>query len=181
MGTTHPSHSQTFRLITSSLSSGVPVPREPIVCQTCRSLTVLVTTTADSSATGVELTTDDCRQPAGITDENSFFIFLMAGDHFFEKKWGLTQKMALSTQKMELDSMYCSSALSSSSTSSRTRLSWVRTVFSTVGCDNLFLRLMCIHPEMFHIWSYEKNHLQKHLFDKDLITTLYHTSRSRHT
>jgi hypothetical protein len=42
----------------------------------------LVATTAGSSAAGVELPTDDCRQPAGITDENSFF-FLMAGDHFF--------------------------------------------------------------------------------------------------
>ncbi len=33
----------------------------------------LVVTTAGSSAAGVELPTDDCRQPAGITDENSFF------------------------------------------------------------------------------------------------------------
>jgi hypothetical protein len=46
----------------------------------------LVATTAGSSAAGVELPTDDCRQPAGITDENSFFIFFMAGDHFFGKK-----------------------------------------------------------------------------------------------
>jgi hypothetical protein len=38
---------------------------------------ILVATTAGSSAAGVELPTDDCRQPAGITDENSFiFIFL---------------------------------------------------------------------------------------------------------
>ena len=37
----------------------------------------LVATTADSSAAGVELPTDDYRQLAGITDENSFiFIFL---------------------------------------------------------------------------------------------------------
>jgi hypothetical protein len=46
----------------------------------------LVATTAGSSAAGVELPTDDCRQPAGITDENSFFYFFMAGDHFFGKK-----------------------------------------------------------------------------------------------
>ncbi len=47
-----------------------------------------------------------------------------------------------------------------------------RTVFSTVGCADLFLCFLCIHPVMLHIWSTEKNHLQKHLFDKDLITTL---------
>jgi hypothetical protein len=29
----------------------------------------------------------------------------------------------------------------------RTRLPWTRTPFSTVGCVNLFLRLMCIHPD----------------------------------
>jgi hypothetical protein len=47
----------------------------------------LVATTAGSSAAGVELPTDDCRQPAGITDENSFFFyFFMAGDHFFGEK-----------------------------------------------------------------------------------------------
>jgi hypothetical protein len=34
----------------------------------------LVPTTAISSAAGVELPTDDCRQPAGITDVNSFFF-----------------------------------------------------------------------------------------------------------
>jgi hypothetical protein len=33
------SHSQTSRLLTSSLSLGVPVPRTPSVCETCRSLT----------------------------------------------------------------------------------------------------------------------------------------------
>jgi hypothetical protein len=43
----------------------------------------LAATTAGSSAAGVELPTDDCRQSAGITDENSFFYFFMAGDHFF--------------------------------------------------------------------------------------------------
>ena len=37
----------------------------------------LVATTAGSSAAGVELPTDDCRQPAGITDENSFFIIFL--------------------------------------------------------------------------------------------------------
>jgi hypothetical protein len=42
----------------------------------------LVVTTDGSSATGVALTTDDCRQLAGITDENSFFYFFMAGAHF---------------------------------------------------------------------------------------------------
>ena len=58
----------------------------------------LVVTTAGSSAAGVELPTDDCRQPAGITDENSFFYFFMAGaQKFFSLK-----KMALSTQKMVL-------------------------------------------------------------------------------
>jgi hypothetical protein len=45
----------------------------------------LVATTAGSSAAGVELPTDDCRQPAGITDENNFFYYFMAGDHFFGK------------------------------------------------------------------------------------------------
>ncbi len=55
---------------------------------------------------GVELSTDDCRQPAGITDANSFFYFFMAGGYFFEKKWGLTQKMEPSTQKMEHFSIY---------------------------------------------------------------------------
>ena len=57
---------------------------------------ILVATTAGSSAAGVELPTDDCRQPAGITDENSFFYFFMAGAqnkfplkkwHFLHKKW----------------------------------------------------------------------------------------------
>ncbi len=33
----------------------------------------LVDTTTGSSAGGVELQTDDCRQPDGITDENVFF------------------------------------------------------------------------------------------------------------
>jgi hypothetical protein len=39
---THPSHSQTSRLLTSSLSSGVPVPRaeEPSVYEECRSLII---------------------------------------------------------------------------------------------------------------------------------------------
>ena len=79
----------------------------------------LVVTTAGSSAAGVGLPTDDCRQPAGITDENSFFLFFYGGRPFFwEKKFFLTQKMTLSTQKMVLFSIYCSSALSSSSTSS---------------------------------------------------------------
>ena len=79
----------------------------------------LVATTAGSSAAGVELPTDDCRQPAGITDENSFFfIFLWRETIFLGKNFFLTQKMTLSTQKMVLFSIYCSSALSSSSTSS---------------------------------------------------------------
>ena len=47
------------------------------------SLESLVVTTAGSSSAGVELPTDDCRQPAGITDENSFFIFFYGGSPFF--------------------------------------------------------------------------------------------------
>ncbi len=35
---THPSHSQTSRLLTSSMSSGVTVPTSPSVCETCVSL-----------------------------------------------------------------------------------------------------------------------------------------------
>jgi hypothetical protein len=99
----------------------------------------------------------------------------------------LTQKMTFSTQKMEIFSIYFSSALASSSTSStpcsslyrfsdcsltvpsqdttflfllsilvflRTRLSWTRTVFSTVGCFNLFMCLLCIHPVMIHTYSH---------------------------
>ena len=51
----------------------------------------LVATTAGSSAAGVELPTDDCRQPAGITDENSFFLFYYGespflGEFFFSLK-----------------------------------------------------------------------------------------------
>jgi hypothetical protein len=49
-------------------------------------VTSLVATTAGTSAAEVELPTDDYRQHAGITDENSFFYFLMAGDNFFLKK-----------------------------------------------------------------------------------------------
>jgi hypothetical protein len=45
----------------------------------------LVATTAGTSAAGVELPTDDYRQPAGITDENSFFLFFYGGRPFF---WG---------------------------------------------------------------------------------------------
>ena len=77
----------------------------------------LVATTADCSAGGVELSTDDCRQPVDITDENSFLYFFMAGAHF----WGFffnTKNMTLSTQKMVLFCIYFSSALSPSSTSS---------------------------------------------------------------
>ena len=37
---THPSHSQTSRLLTSSLSLGVPVPRPTQVCETRNSLSV---------------------------------------------------------------------------------------------------------------------------------------------
>ena len=52
-------------------------------------ISLLVATTAGSSAAGVELPTDDCRQPAGITDENSFFYFFMAGaQKNFPKKNG---------------------------------------------------------------------------------------------
>jgi hypothetical protein len=35
---THPAHSQTSRLLTSSLSLGVPVPRPTRVCEACRFL-----------------------------------------------------------------------------------------------------------------------------------------------
>jgi hypothetical protein len=35
---THPSHSQTSRLLTSSLSLGVQSPTQPSVCEVCRSL-----------------------------------------------------------------------------------------------------------------------------------------------
>ncbi len=77
---------------------------------------ILVATTAGSSVAGVELPTDDCRQPAGITDENSFFFY--DGSPFFGEKNFLTKKMELSTQKMVLFCIYFSSALSSSSTSS---------------------------------------------------------------
>jgi hypothetical protein len=59
----------------------------------------LVATTAGSSAAGVELPTDDCRQPAGITDENSFFYFFMVEAHFLggeiffdQKKWHFLHK-----------------------------------------------------------------------------------------
>ena len=45
----------------------------------------LVATTGGSSADGVELPTDDCRQPVGITDENSFFYFFMTAAHFLGK------------------------------------------------------------------------------------------------
>ncbi len=45
----------------------------------------LVATTTGSSAAGVELPTDDYRQPAGITDENSFFIFLWREPIFWGK------------------------------------------------------------------------------------------------
>ena len=50
----------------------------------------LVATTAGSSAAGVELPTDDCRQPAGITDENSSFLFFYDGspEKKFPKKNG---------------------------------------------------------------------------------------------
>ncbi len=55
----------------------------------------LVATTAGSSASGVELPTDDCRQPAGITDENSFFLLWYGGRPFLveknEKKISLTK------------------------------------------------------------------------------------------
>ena len=50
----------------------------------------LVATTTGSSAAGVELPTDDCRQPAGITDENSFFFLwrepILGGKNFFLTK-----------------------------------------------------------------------------------------------
>ncbi len=85
-------------------------------------------------------------------------FFFMAGDHFFMKKNGVwLKKMTPFTKKMELFSIYCSTELSSSSTSSTPCM--------------VFLRTPCIHPVMIHIWSHEKNRLQKRLFDKDSITT----------
>ncbi len=85
-----------------------------------KSVTLLVATTTGSSAAGVELTTDDCRQPTGISDENSFFSFFFWKETFFggQKLFFWNQKMSISTQKMELFSTYCSSVLISSSTSS---------------------------------------------------------------
>ena len=53
---------------------------------------ILVTTTFGSSATGVELTTDDCRQSVGLTDENSFFLLFDDGIPFFLGFFFLTQK-----------------------------------------------------------------------------------------
>jgi hypothetical protein len=52
----------------------------------------LVVTTVGSSGDVVELTTDDCRQPAGITDENSFSYFFNGGRSFFLKKRGFDSK-----------------------------------------------------------------------------------------
>jgi hypothetical protein len=49
-------------------------------------LTSLVATTAGSSAAGVELPTDDCRQPVGITDENSFIFILLWRETIFLRK-----------------------------------------------------------------------------------------------
>ena len=43
----------------------------------------LVDTTVDSSAVGVELSTDDCRQPAVITDENSLWREPIFGGEIF--------------------------------------------------------------------------------------------------
>ena len=42
-------------------------------------------TTADSSATGLELSTDDYRQPTGITDENCFFFLWWKSNFFYSK------------------------------------------------------------------------------------------------
>ncbi len=39
----------------------------------------------------------------------------------------------------------------------RTRLPWTRTARSIFGCANLFLRLLCIHPSMFHICSHTES------------------------
>jgi hypothetical protein len=36
----------------------------------------------------------------------------------------------------------------------RTRFPWARTAFSTDGCVNLFLSLVCIHPAMLHLCSH---------------------------
>ena len=65
----------------------VPLPPDPQMMVESLETTFmsLVATTADSSAAGVELSSDDFRQPAGITDENSFFIFLWREPIFGKK------------------------------------------------------------------------------------------------
>ena len=52
----------------------------------------------------------------------------------------------------ESHATFCS--LDSSIAFLRTRLPWARTAFSTFGCANRFLRLLCIHPAMLHICSH---------------------------
>ena len=52
----------------------------------------LVTPTAGSSAAGVGLTTDDYRQPAGITDENSYFLLILWRESFFSEKKFVSKK-----------------------------------------------------------------------------------------
>jgi hypothetical protein len=111
-----------------------------------------------------------------------------------EGKNGFWLKMVLSTQKMEISSIYCSSTPPSSSTSS-TPCSFVYrfcdyslTVPShhvlvpfnhglpqnevVMSTNNFFHSWLCKFAPVFTVY------LQKWLFDKDLITTLYHTSRS---
>jgi hypothetical protein len=64
-------------LILAHTLVGIPIDKIPIdSCHSTidRNPLILVATTAGSSAAGVELPTDDCRQPTGITDENSFFF-----------------------------------------------------------------------------------------------------------
>ncbi len=47
----------------------------------------------------------------------------------------------------------------------RKRLSWSHTVLSTFGCANLCLRLLCIHPSMFHTcWHAEALVITEHNF-----------------
>jgi hypothetical protein len=134
------------------------------------------------SETGVELPTDDCRQPEIITDENNFLLFFYGGSPFFwkilfwlkkwrflHKKWWFSPSTSRLNYLLRLHHLHlvrpCTGSvivvwLSQSSTFLflsimvflRTRLSWTRTVFSTISWTNLFLCLMCIHPTMFHIW-----------------------------
>ena len=137
-------------------------------------------TTVGSSTPGVELSTDDWRQPAGITDEKSFLLFFcgpfLGGQKFFWlKKWRFLHK------KMLLFYIWFSFALSSSSTSSAPCSS----VYSrTVPSHQVFVSFHHVLPQnevvmdtnnFFHSWLYQSvpafvvyppcddPHMQRHL------------------